>query len=260
MWIDRNGFYDKENGRCRGAMRINYFTEEAYNELFDHIDSNQTFYEQEAVWVPKYFESKYEGKSYFRESSIEYPDFILVNTNNKTEDDYNNTVTLFDALGKILTPKQACNKYMWAYLSHVTFWDYMKKRWPAKKSAIKTRYFCNESRIPLSLNALSRLWWYGYLSYDSNNIQNPYHLTKTLTANTDLCQNLVQSKLSMNKEIILGVLLAIERYIKDNNAFTEEKERGLIHYLNRYGGVTVVDLLDRYEICQLSLDYLDMTE
>lgn len=197
-------------------MKIGYFIEGAYNKLFDNIEGNREKYKLKTGWIKEFF-----GDSeYMSETNIEFPAISLVNTGDKTKDDFRNTVTVYDALGKILTPQQACNKYMWSYLSHETFYEYTSQRWPVEKgAAIKTRYFCGESRNALSLNALSRLWWYGYLTYDEENPSNPYHLTELLTSNTDLCQNLIQHSYSMNKNITLGFWMLSNNLQKRKMAF-----------------------------------------
>ena len=227
--------------------------EGAYIKLFDNIESNREKYKLKTSWTKVFFGER----EYMSETNIEFPSINLVNTGDKTKDDFKNTVTVFSALGEILTPRQACNKYMWSYLAHETFYEYSSHRWPVEKgAAIKTRYFCGDSRIALSLNAISRLWWYGYLTFDESNPANPYHLTELLTSNTDLCQNLIQHSYSMNKKITLGFLDAIEQYIDEGNDFNEDIERKAIKYVNRYGGVVVIDVLSRSEIKLLVYDYM----
>lgn len=234
-------------------MNIGCFIEGAYDKLFDNMESNRDKYMLKTPWLKDFF-----GDSEFvDETNIEFPSISLVNTGNKTKDDFQNTMTIYDALGKILSPRQACNKYMWSYLAHETFYEYASQRWPVeKRAAIKTRYFCGESRTALSLNAISRLWWYGHLTYDESNPSNPYHLTELLTSNTDLCQNLIQHSYSMNKNVALGFLDAVEQFINDGNNFTEDIEGETIKFVNRYGGVVVIDILLRSEVKDLVFDYM----
>lgn len=234
-------------------MKIGYFIEGAFDKLFDNIESNREKYKLKTPWIKDFFgDSKY-----MIETNIEFPTISLVNTGDKTKDDFRNTIAIYNALGKILSPRQACNKYMWSYLAQETFYEYASQRWLVEKGAsIKTRFFCGESRIALSLNAISRLWWYGHLTYDESNPMNPYHLTELLTSNTDLCQNLIQHSYSMNKNVALGFLDAVEQFIKEGNDFSEDIERKTIKFVNRYGGVTVIDVLSRLEIKHLVYDYM----
>lgn len=234
-------------------MKLKYFTEEAYNYLYDNMESNAEYYKRDSGWLKEFFD----GREYAVETGIEYPEFQLVSTGDKTDDDFVNTKIVYDVLGKILTPHQACNKYMWSYLVHDKYWSYTTQRWAvAAGASVKTRYFCGDSRIPLSLNALSRLWWYGYLTYDEDNPSDPYHLTKLMTSDTDLCQNLVQHKYSMNKAIALGFLEGIKKFIDESGEFTGDKQRSVIKFVNRYGAVTSLDVLTREEIKELTYNYL----
>lgn len=234
-------------------MKLLYFSEQAFNNLYDHIESNREEYKRNTNWLKDYFGQE----QYLYESNIEYPDFELINTGDKTEDDYTNTVTVYRSLGTILTPKQACNKFMWTYLSHDKFWEYTRGRWPIEKgAAIETRYFCSDSRRALTLNSISRLWWYGYLTYDEDNGDNPFERTKLLLEYTDLCQNLIQHEYSMNKTITLGILDGIHCYFKDGGLYNVEQERALIKYINRYGAVTSLDLYERDEIEKLTYEFL----
>lgn len=97
------------------------------------------------------------------------------------------------------------------------------------------------------------------MTFDESNPANPYHLTELLTSNTDLCQNLIQHSYSMNKNVALGFLDAVEQYVKEGNDFTEDIERKAIKYLNRYGGVVVIDMLSRPEIKCLVYDHMKKT-
>ena len=234
-------------------MRIGYFLENSYDRLIDNMENNRDKYMSKIPWIKEFFGEK----EFFVETNIEFSPIKLVVTGDKTKDDFRNTKMIYNALGKIITPRQATNKYMWSYLAHEVFYEYASQRWSVEKgAAIKTRFFCGESRNALSLNAISRLWWYGYLTYDEENPTDPYHLTELLTSNTDLCQNLIQHSYSMNRNVTLGFLDAVNRFIEEGNDFSEEIERQTIKFVNRYGGVVVLDVLSRMEIGELVYGYM----
>ena len=229
-------------------MKLRYFSEVAYMALFDRIETNRDKYKSRTTWIQEVFKDT----EYCSESKIECADFKLINSGNHTEDDHINTITIYNALGKVLTPNQACNKYLWSYLAHVDFWEYCRDRWPIEKNAsIATRYFCTDSRTGLTLNALSRLWWYGYLTYDEDNPLEPFHRTSLLLKYSDLCQNIIQHSFSMNKTVTLGILDGMQTYYDEGHAFDIEQERKLIKFINRYGAVTSMDLFEREEIKDL---------
>lgn len=234
-------------------MRLLFFSEKAYNDLFDHIVSNKEKYKSNENWVHQYFEDE----QYLSESNIEYPDFELIHTGDITNDDYVNTVKIYNSIGTILSPYQACNKYMWAYLSHDKCWEYTRNRWPVEKgAAIETRYFCSGSRRSLTLNSISRLWWYGHLTYDETNALDPFERTKLLLKHTDLCQNLIQHEYSMNKQICLGILDGYNEYLLNGGEYNVDQERSLIKYINRSGAVSSLDFFSRAEISNMTCKYL----
>lgn len=76
----------------------------------------------------------------------------------KNSDDLTNTKQLYSAWKDSLTPQQATNKYLWTYLSHHTYYEYVVKRWMQKPviATIKTRFFMNTNQGKFD-NAIARL-------------------------------------------------------------------------------------------------------
>ncbi len=263
-------------------MRVKYLTDKAYEILMDNIAVDKEKYLRDDVWLPSYFE----GKEFCKESRIEVVPIQLYMDGDKNESDLINTRNVFDAFGE-MTPQQASNPYLWSYLSMVDFWEYSKWRWgrnmddstadyeiikgevakqgESKRSVnIKQRYLCTPSRIGLLRNSLSRLWWYGYLSYNPDNQSRKYHLTKLLLSQSDLCQSIVERNFSMNRNITFGILSAIQEINDDptidnvdRSKKTGEYEwRDLCKYINRFGAVTLLDLLSSNEIKEMSYNYI----
>lgn len=137
------------------------------------------------------------------------------------------------------------------------------KNYGIEYKAVKDRFFCDSfkgSRIGLFRNGVSRLWWYGYLTYQEGR-SNPFVLTELLLSNSDLCLSLVERIFSMNKNIMVGILSAIAE-INDSMEYEDvvmEEWRSLAKYLNRYGTVSMLDFLSVEEIQEISKNYiLDM--
>ena len=263
-------------------MRVKYLTDKAYETLMDNIAVDKDKYLQDNVWLPKYFD----GKEFCKESRIDVVPITLHMDGDKNASDLVNTRYVFDAFGE-MTPQQASNPYLWSYLSMVDFWQYSKWRWgrnmdeekaedeiiegealaqgESKRSVnIKQRYLCTSSRIGLLRNSLSRLWWYGYLSYNPDSQSHKYDLTKLLLSQSDLCQSIVERNFSMNRNITFGILSAIQEInddpVLDNverSKKTGEYEwRDLCKYINRFGAVTLLDSLTSDEVKKMSYDYI----
>lgn len=267
-------------------MGLKYLTEKAYETLLDNINVDQDKYTEKDIWLPDYFKDK----EYFKESRIVAggSGLSLYMEGDRNASDIINVRTVFDNLGN-LTPQQASNPYIWTYLSLVDCWQYSRWRWgksiedpddqedevpedeeqsvgkESKRSTnIKQRYLCRPSRIGLLRNSISRLWWYGYLSYKEGAGSQKYELTKLLLSQSDLCQSIVERNFSMNRNICFGILSAIKEINDDptledvgKSAKTGVYEwRELCKYINRYGAVTLLDTLSCDDVKQLSYDYI----
>lgn len=248
-------------------MKIKYFTESAYNELYDSIPNNLVLYQNsDGSWIKKYFGCQ----PFFKESRIvSYLPELNIHNKDKADEDYENALIIHNSFKDKITPKQASNVFLWSYLSHCEYWKYTFERWSSDQmtvDSVKQRFFCyteTGNRIGFLRNSISRLWWGAYLTYQEDNPK-PYELTKVLFSHSDIFLQIIERNFSMNKEIIVGILSAIKAINDDpnlnnvgmNKATNEYEWRSLCKYLNRYGGVTLLDVLGRKEICKLSYDYI----
>ena len=246
-------------------MLLGYLTEDAYEKLYHDIERNSEKYTQEEDWLPGYF--GYKSDYYKVSQTVDVQHFTPYyvpgqkTDSQKTEEDLINTRTLHAAF-KTLTPLQASNKYMWTYLCHAVpeYRNYIRDRWMSSERAntIKTRFFVTGATSLLNDNALSRLWWYGYLTYDQANTSDPYALTKILLTNQTICTDVMDTMNRMNFNRIKGVLLGIKDFkelVGDNEGITDYF-RECKKYLNHYAAVTSLDFLDYDEIRKLTFDYM----
>lgn len=243
-------------------MRLQYLLEPAYDELTDGIEANRELYELDTDWIGEFFS----GKKYSKESSIELPkpDLYIkpgvTSDEEKSQEDLTNVKILYDAFSG-LEPLQATNKYLWTYLAHVTYRKYVIHRWmPATTSAtIRTRFFVTNTARSVFDNAISRLWWYGYVSYDETNPKNPYHLTDILLMNQTICTDYVDTGYSQNRVIGKGVLMALKEFSTElgpREGITEYF-RSFNKYFNRYGAVSSLDFLSSDDVYAIAVEYME---
>lgn len=187
-------------------------------------------------------------------TDIIIPDSVeLVMPEGRDLKDIENTKIIFEAY-RSLTPTQASDPRLWTYLTHVTYWKYMKKRWPfsdAKKpfNRIRDRYFLRSLKLEtLTRNGLSRLWWYGFLTYDENR-KNPWELTETLLSRADLAVGITERALGCNANIRIAVLEFLSENPDIKNS--EDATRELIVKLNLIGGVKNLAFLEVIEIKEI---------
>lgn len=179
--------------------------------------------------------------------------------------DMENSITIYTEF-KSLNETQASDTRLWTYLTHVNFWEYMRKRWPAEKfeeesenltddlsvknkqaNFIISRYHLKTpNRRRLLRNGISRLWWYAHLTYDEKR-SDPFELTRVLLAHQDKAQNLLERSLGSNKKILAAIL----EYLKLTPSLTRDEVRDKIKELNLVGGVKNLHLLDQDEILEI---------
>ena len=244
-------------------MLLGYFTEEAYDKLLHNIPNNAERYSKKEEWLPAYFGST---TNYYKMSTVDVSTFVPAYSPGKKDDaqksqeDLVNTRLIHSAFIS-LTPLQASNKYMWTYLCHAVpeYRDYIRDRWmqDERENTIKNRFFVTTPGSLLNDNALSRLWWYGYLTYDLQS-SNPYALTEILFTNQTICTDVMDTLNRMNLDRMRGVLLAIRDFkneISDSEGITEYF-RECKKYLNHYAAVTAMEFLDAEEIRDLAFNYM----
>ena len=258
-------------------MMLSFFTEEAYDTLQRSIEQNLERYSSGEEWLPEYLATM---SPYMKESSlgIALPSLYFgkkrLATEDKTDEDIANIRILYSHL-RCLTPYQATNRYMWACLAHTYYQEYVHHRWidddgfekqtPEQQiKRIRSRYFVgggtrSVSGRSLNDNALSRLWWYGHLSYDESNPSNPFHLTEVLASNTKFCTDFMQNICNWNYHVGRGVLRAVAEFRQElgpNEGISSYYRNYLKKYMNRYGAVSSLYFLSEDEVYSLSLDYL----
>jgi len=176
--------------------------------------------------------------------------------------DLENAILVHGALSS-LTPVQARDPRLWACLTHVECWSYMRARWGIERfggDASKTerfvlsRYFIarNESRALLR-NGMARLWWYGYLTHDANR-KNPYELTGVLLSTLDITQQILERSLGRVPQVNSGFLEFLLRNKKELIGPGDDKRvkvRHLAKHLNLVGGVTLLDCLGKSEVLEV---------
>lgn len=145
---------------------------------------------------------------------------------------------------------KASDPGLWTYLTHATFWKYMKLRWPNtdKGSYILEHWFVRNIGAPdLARNAISSLWWGCYLTFDEKR-KDPYELTKQLFSMLDFYRTLIAGVQGRNREFTTAIL---EYIIENENLFSLKKEgkvRLLMRRTNAVGGYKLFTSLNKNEI------------
>jgi len=241
-------------------MNLKYMTEEAVTNLSVNMINNYDLYHSDALWIEKYLESVLEDKKWYRDSSVTMiPVTLETGDGSRYESRFDaiNARKIYESL-KHLTPAQATDPRIWTYLTHTVYYDYMKIRWVKKDdTALGTmRRFFVLNNEGLIRNGISRLWWYGYLTYDPNR-KNSYELTELLLVNQDMAQGLLERKLGNNREWLISILNCIQKYKHDYpDIIKSDGIQKIIKQINFEGGVTLLDVLNSQDLEKLFLKIL----
>lgn len=236
-------------------MYLGFFTEDAYDRLLDAVEENKDKYLESDNWVPTYFAK---GVEWCGISSQEVNKFDpwLSGSKDKSEDDCINAIRLHEAFK--ITPLQATNKYMWAYMCHVDddCRKYMRYRWSDSKP--EQRYFVPGEGMGLYyFNGLSRLWWWAHLTYDPDS-KDHYILTRILFENQMLGKDILDTLNRTNFKRMKGILLAIQEFkgmVGPNEGITDYF-RECKKELNHYAAISIFDYLDFEDIKRITLETL----
>ena len=182
-------------------------------------------------------------------------------TDQKNADDIQNIITLYSEFKDKITPTQASDPCLWTALCHYSYKDYILKRWKKDDGTVRLdqRFFATEGRASLLYyNAISRLWWSGYLTYDEEKEKtNPWELTKILFSAQQIQKDLFDQPFSMNRTVVKGLLRALKRIQEETgNAATPTFRKCCDSYINHYGAITILDALTLQEIEDIAFSYM----
>jgi hypothetical protein len=170
------------------------------------------------------------------------------------EDDLESAIKIYEAYSS-LDNTQASDKRFWTYLSHVTYKDYVAKRWQPKYSLdeingspdlrLKTiqfltgRWFVTGNARSLRRHALARLWWNvkdTVAPWEKNaefaTLENPdrYVYTKVLFSTQDIISSILERKVGWSDKLVFAIL----EYLRQNDEFRKNrfKVRDLLKEVN----------------------------
>lgn len=207
--------------------------------------------------IKRYIVDKFVYESKYPKGSpvIDVEEIKLKIPDEESNYDIDNSIIIHNTFSK-LTETQATDHRLWTYLTHVTFWDYMRHRWPVtivdgdlKKASeyIRTHYFIPTVNTRSFLrNGISRLWWYAHLTFDEA-LSDKYLLTKVLLSDLDRTAAILERNLGRNKKILFAFL----EVLSEIPTLGREDVRRLARHLNLTAGVVVLPILTKEKIKEL---------
>lgn len=200
---------------------------------------------------------------------IDVPEFRLAPIGESTgEADFENCKRLYTNLRKI-SESQASDERLWAGLCNSTFYGYLRTRWKyaqarpmdAAKDAQKiiSRYFYLGGRAGKFRNTLSRCWWVGYITFDSESSDHWRNLEIIgaedflSKVNEFFYNNLFCANPGIIRGICNGLLFYRE---KKQKILVREHIRPTMQYMNALGGGILLDGLSDDDISKIVIEYI----
>lgn len=232
-------------------MKLLYLDREAIDDVkMNFSDYKSHFTDETNEW----FLDKFREKDWIHESKIQCGEFELNYDEDYNKSDRENVKIIFEAL-KDLSPAKASDERLWAGILFGQLWKFVKYRRATElksgneREILNSFLFMRGIKRSCFINCLSRLWWAGYLLYDSTDRN--HYASIDLISDSAFPSNIMllsSSNFMANKELALGVLDCIfERKQKGEKI-------GRYHfviankYLNCIGGVTLLDAMSREEV------------
>ena len=163
---------------------------------------------------------------------------ILELTGKRGSNDTENAIKVYEYLGP-LTRTQAADLRLWVTLTHSTFWDYCKQRWPVdgkQAKFVEEHWFVKKGGglAALRRNAISRLWWAVYLTIapweqdtELNVFQSSdrYKYTRILLSQQENFQDILENSFGSNLRLRISLLDALGVYqseVSNKDALTKD--------------------------------------
>lgn len=226
-------------------MKLSFITREAVDALESAIATNLPSYRagHTAALV---------AASNVRESRVDVEQSpTLIGANGEIETDAIAARRIFQWLQK-LDATQASDARLWTYLTHVTFADYVHKRWVSgvegstepEARALERWFFRGEGSATFFRNGISRLWWFGHVTYDAT-LGDHFEMTNVLLSLQDIQVAFLERSLGRCRPL-LRTVLEVFRGASDREDLRTgrgDKIQRWARELNKVGGAYVLDAL-----------------
>lgn len=214
-------------------MKLEFMREDSLYTLKREVKDITDYYEKSNTnWIKKITGLNHN----YGLSNISYTPFKL------TDNNFENIKTIYSNLK--LTDREATDERLWAALTHNMFYDYMHKNYPLPKEKradfILKNYFLKGNNAYL-VNGISRLWWFGRLTYDGT-----YELTEYISNDLDFYSSLFENSFMWNKRLLRILLYTI----KDHN-LSKKEISNLIKRIDMQSGKILLDYLSDDEFKEL---------
>ena len=247
-------------------MKLRFYDNVIWRKLREDLPENlrnHQYYQEDN----SYFQKTYP----YKESDAEIPgfdgncDFLNIGNDGSPCDettDCENSIEFFKRF-KALPPRLAAQEALWCCLCHSVpeFYKYTIRRWfteAATEKGVLLHFWGTTQKCLRTRNALARLWWGAYVSYDGK-ADDPFALTRVLWRTNQDFTDFMDTFNSHSRSRAQGVLLALkardesrEKYYTNGDDFRE-----LNKVLNWRAVVDPLDFWPKEKLRNFALDFFE---
>jgi Family of unknown function (DUF6339) len=154
-----------------------------------------------------------------------------------------------------LTPYDARDERLWAYITHTYMLEYARRRWPIPEDPatavghVRAHFFAKEQRQIERDNAASRLWWMARLCGRVKGLDLSESLPVFLYR-TDVRASIIERPtVSQNLNLFSAIIRRLKAsYSGHKRLFERDTFRRLMQEINSIGGVRLLDAMTESQI------------
>ena len=151
-----------------------------------------------------------------------------------------------------LTPVQATDPRIWVYLSHTECKNYITRRWLSKhipsdnkKQTLEINHLFlpgKNVRDKFVVNAVSRLWWFGYLA---NQVapEEPELFLRVVFSQQDVAHQIITRSITSNIKLLRSIYCVMIEGWHNGLLLKRDPMRNWMKKINFFGGVILLDSL-----------------
>lgn len=229
--------------------KVNYIGQDLISDLYNNISKNVDKY---SVGGDDFFEYSSSG-NWDIPLSVDYNPELLQELNSDNSE-IENSKLVWLAL-KNLTPSLACEERIWVRFTHGECLHFSRERWDISKQDndgvekfIRTHFFASSMTNRRDDNAISRLWWNGWIAsqYSQDDFEDALNI---ILRTADIRSNLIERPwMFRRKELSRGIITFMKDHFLIGEKMLEAKFRAFAITLNVIGSGVVFEGMDDKKI------------
>lgn len=229
--------------------KVKYVGQDFIDDLYSNISVN----------IDRYIDNDLDFSDYVKKGnwdiplSVDYDPDVLSQLNfDKSEAE--NSKIVWAAL-KNLTPSLACEERIWVRFTHGECLDFCRKRWPVGKiisekreSHIKKHFFASSMTGWRDDNAVSRLWWNGWIAsqFSADNFSVALDV---ILRTADIRSNLIERPWMFRRQALSnGIINFLQNKFVSSENLREDRFRAFSVTLNLRGAGIVFESMSEQQI------------